>query len=274
MLDENFLTIQGWMFNKLGLSGNEVIVYAIIYGFTQNGEDWFEGSLKYICESIGASKSTVLRILRTLESRGVIKKENYSVQGVTLARYKSCVGFEWGGVKMTPGGGVKMTPNNEDTKVSSNNNHKDISIPLDTKVSYPLTKKSAENLDDTFIKEMLYNVFPETQCNGDIGSSTELIKNFIQMRKAIKKPLVPSAFERWLKAGKKKAGDDFNTFCKMVEQSLINSWQGLFPLHNEDNSTKGKSSSYQFSNEKFRKQMEEIEKDPRYKGDGDITFLF
>lgn len=274
MLDENFLTIQGWMFNKLGLSGNEVIVYAIIYGFTQNGEDWFEGSLKYICESIGASKSTVLRILRTLEARGVIKKENYSVQGVTLARYKSCVGFEWGGVKMTPGGGVKMTPNNEDTKVSSNNNHKDISIPLDTKVSYPLTQKSTENLDDTFIKEMLYNVFPETQCKDDIGSSIELIKNFIQMRKAIKKPLVSSAFERWLKAGKKKAEGDFNTFCKMVEQSLINSWQGLFPVRDEDDSTKGKSSSYQFSNEKFKKQMEEIEKDPRYKNDGDITFLF
>ena len=31
---------------------------------------------------------------------------------------------------------------------------------------------------------------------------------------------------------------------------------------------------YRFSNEEFHRQMEEIEKDPRYKGDGDITFLF
>ena len=31
---------------------------------------------------------------------------------------------------------------------------------------------------------------------------------------------------------------------------------------------------YRFSNEEFHRQMEEIEKDPRYKGDGDITFMF
>ena len=31
--DENFIMIQGWMVNMLNLKGNELLVYAIIYGF-------------------------------------------------------------------------------------------------------------------------------------------------------------------------------------------------------------------------------------------------
>ena len=41
--NENFILIQGWMINNLKLSGNDLLVYAIIYGFTQDGEQWFEG---------------------------------------------------------------------------------------------------------------------------------------------------------------------------------------------------------------------------------------
>ena len=31
--DENFYTVLGWMLNVLGLKGNELIVFAIIYSF-------------------------------------------------------------------------------------------------------------------------------------------------------------------------------------------------------------------------------------------------
>lgn len=148
MRDENYVTIPGWVFNRLNLTGNEAIVYSIIYGFSQNGEDWFEGSLKYICESIGTSKSTVLRTLKSLEEKGVIHKENYSIQNVVLARYKSCVDFEWGGVKMTPGGGVKMTPNNTsiDNTIPPINNKLFIP-PTVSEVTAYLSEKGIKNVD-------------------------------------------------------------------------------------------------------------------------------
>lgn len=34
--NENFIAIQGFMVKELGLSGNELIAYALIYGFSQD----------------------------------------------------------------------------------------------------------------------------------------------------------------------------------------------------------------------------------------------
>lgn len=42
--DSNYVVIQGWMLTRLGLKGNELMIYAVIYGFTQNGETEFIGS--------------------------------------------------------------------------------------------------------------------------------------------------------------------------------------------------------------------------------------
>ena len=39
--DGTYITIQGWMRTDLKLSGNELIVYAIIYGFSQNKQGEF-----------------------------------------------------------------------------------------------------------------------------------------------------------------------------------------------------------------------------------------
>ena len=43
----NFYTVQGWMVTELGLRGNELAAYAIIYGFSQDGASKFQGSLTY-----------------------------------------------------------------------------------------------------------------------------------------------------------------------------------------------------------------------------------
>ena len=135
MQNHNYVAIQGWMFNELELSGNEAIVYAAIYGFTQNSEDWFTGSLNYLSESIRISKRNILRILDKLEQKGLVKKENYKVQNVTLAKYQIVdVCDVIGGDKMSlgwcqnvTGGGVKMSPNNIDNKILEENKKNEIS---------------------------------------------------------------------------------------------------------------------------------------------------
>ena len=33
--NEKYITIQGWMVNELNLKGNSLIIYSIIYGFSQ-----------------------------------------------------------------------------------------------------------------------------------------------------------------------------------------------------------------------------------------------
>ena len=46
--NENYITIQGWMINELGLKGNSLIIYANIYGFSQNNDCEFIGSANYL----------------------------------------------------------------------------------------------------------------------------------------------------------------------------------------------------------------------------------
>ena len=47
---DNYIVIQGWMIEDLKLKGNELIIYAIIYGFSQTEGQLFNGSLQYLAD--------------------------------------------------------------------------------------------------------------------------------------------------------------------------------------------------------------------------------
>lgn len=72
--DGNFIAIQGWMRNQLNLKGNELLIYALIYGFSQDGESRFKGSRKYIADWCGCSLDTVDRSLGSLVAKGFLLK--------------------------------------------------------------------------------------------------------------------------------------------------------------------------------------------------------
>jgi len=44
MKNENYITVLGWMVNELQLSGNEMVLYALIYGFSHDGKSKFNGN--------------------------------------------------------------------------------------------------------------------------------------------------------------------------------------------------------------------------------------
>lgn len=71
----NTVLLQGWMITELGLSGTNLIIYALIYGFTQTEEHWFSGSVEYISQWANVSERTVQRSLPLLEEQGLIERE-------------------------------------------------------------------------------------------------------------------------------------------------------------------------------------------------------
>lgn len=75
--DINFVTIQGWMRTKLGLKGNELLAYAVIYGFSQTDGAKFTGSRKYLAEWCGCSMATIDRTLNSLVDKGLISRTSY-----------------------------------------------------------------------------------------------------------------------------------------------------------------------------------------------------
>lgn len=78
--DNNFVAIQGWMRTRLNLKGNELLIYALIYGFSQDGQSRFTGSRKYIAEWCGCSLDTVDRSLSSLVGKGFLAKYPHTDQ--------------------------------------------------------------------------------------------------------------------------------------------------------------------------------------------------
>lgn len=133
--DNNFIVIQGWMITQLGLKGNELIVYAAIYGFSQATGQVYSGSQQYLADWANSTKRNVIKVLNTLIEKGYIQKTEKYVNNVKFCDYlavtpedmkntndtigeKSSSGEKNDGVPDTPvvkkvhGGGEQSSPHN------------------------------------------------------------------------------------------------------------------------------------------------------------------
>lgn len=89
MQDGSYVVIQAFMVNDLKLKGNELIVYAAIYGFTQDGEHWFYGTKGYLAEWCGATKGTVGNCLKSLVEKGLIERRENEERGQKFVEYRA-----------------------------------------------------------------------------------------------------------------------------------------------------------------------------------------
>ena len=75
--NDNYVITHGWMINKLNLSGNNLLVYAIIYGFTQDDKHWFNGSREYLASWCNCTVRGIQKNINYLLERNlIIKKES------------------------------------------------------------------------------------------------------------------------------------------------------------------------------------------------------
>lgn len=91
---DSYVNIQAFMVNELHLSGNALIIYAVIYGFSQDGGSWFTGSRSYLAAWCQASKSTVSRNLDALCADGLIERREHVTAGVLLVDYRAVRGTQ------------------------------------------------------------------------------------------------------------------------------------------------------------------------------------
>lgn len=70
-----YITIQQEMRDDLGLKGNELIVFAFINGYSQEGQGCYYGSLANLQRVCGiASRQTAIDVLKALIEKGLISK--------------------------------------------------------------------------------------------------------------------------------------------------------------------------------------------------------
>jgi hypothetical protein len=119
---KNHIAIQGWMVQDLNLSGNELITFALIYGFCQDRESKFTGAINYVCNWLNCTRPTASKALRGLTEKNLIIKTTIVNNGVTFNNYnvnfekieeKNVVKNLYGGSKESLQGGSKESlPNN------------------------------------------------------------------------------------------------------------------------------------------------------------------
>ena len=86
--DNNYYVVQAWMVTKLGLKGLEKDLFAIIYGFSQEDESEFHGSLNYLAELTGYTKNRICDTLKHLTDMNYLEKNVVEFNTIKKCSYR------------------------------------------------------------------------------------------------------------------------------------------------------------------------------------------
>ena len=87
--ENSFINLQAFMIDELGLKSNQLIIYAIIFGFSCDGVSYFEGSIKYLGFWTRSTKPTVIKTLQELVKKKLICKVETYKNNVKFCKYKA-----------------------------------------------------------------------------------------------------------------------------------------------------------------------------------------
>lgn len=231
MKDEHFFVIQGWMINRLHLSGTELMVYAIINGFCQHGDgDGYIGGNATLMKWTGASARTIGMTLQSLEEKGLIEREY-----IKTARGR--VGKIWTH-------GAEFAPPSEEKEGDSAESAPPIAQNLPDGCGKNCATHEAKiapiTYTDTYISPNGENnkaQAPREDPAAELDPAVrEAFRDYEQMRVKIKAAMTDKAKAMVINKLKKLANDPAKQVA-ILNQSTMNSWKGLFELKEEKEQT-------------------------------------
>lgn len=86
-MKDRFVNIQEWML-QFGLKPSELIAFAIVFGFSQDGKSTFKGGLDYICSWLGTSKNTACATMNALVEKKLIDKIEHTTGSIKVCEYR------------------------------------------------------------------------------------------------------------------------------------------------------------------------------------------
>lgn len=125
-MDWNYYIVFRWMRTALGLSGNELNAFALVYSYSQDGQGCYYGSLAATAELLGVSVRTANYTLKNLAEKGLLIKEDNIIGGVKFCTYRPTekISRVWKNFpevgKNFPGGMEKFSNNNKSNNKSNN----------------------------------------------------------------------------------------------------------------------------------------------------------
>lgn len=86
-----YIVIQSWMVENLDLEKNELLVYATIFGFSNDGNSWYFGSQAELARRTNSDRATVIRSIESLIKKGLVVKEVVENNGLRFCKYRADV---------------------------------------------------------------------------------------------------------------------------------------------------------------------------------------
>ena len=196
-----YFVIQDWMITALHLKGCELLVYAVVFGYSQKGAGCYFGSAAALAESLGVSRQTIVSTFKSLTERGLlIKTDDYHAGVHTCAyavnldlsnNFTGCQETLQGCKEILQGGSQKTLHNNK----SIDNKIDNIIPPYNTPQFIEIWK--------TLCRQPKW----KGKSRDAIQAQADYLRGFSE-----------------------------DTAIKMMQNSIRNGWQGLFPLKaGEDN---------------------------------------
>ena len=189
------------MITALHLKGCELLVYAVVFGYSQKGAGCYFGSAAALAESLGVSRQTIVSTFKSLTERGLlIKTDDYHAGVHTCAyavnldlsnNFTGCQETLQGCKEILQGGSQKTLHNNK----SIDNKIDNIIPPYNTPQFIEIWK--------TLCRQPKWR----GKSRDAIQAQADYLRGFSE-----------------------------DTAIKMMQNSIRNGWQGLFPLKaGEDN---------------------------------------
>lgn len=211
---ENFITVQGWMLTDLGLKGNELIIYACIYGFSQAEDQVFSGSLQYLADWTNSTKQSVSKCLKSLVEKGYIVKTDKMINGVKFCEYHAT---KFTGVYNKVAWGIQQSCMGGMQQSLTNN------IALDT------IEDTIEDKDSKGSKASSESIDSIIEGYTDDLNLRGALIEFLKMRKRIRKPMTNYALKLLTKKLDKLASST-DIKIDILNQSIVNGWQDIYAL--------------------------------------------
>ena len=162
-------------------------------------------------------KNTLIKAIKDLEALGYLRKE--TIKGVGNRYYIEEVGENKTTEKISsvknPTGGVWKTQLEVCEKPNT----------INTKTNTKINTNNKKEKEKTNIDKII-NAYTEN------NSLVEAIKDFIKMRKTIKKPITDRGLKMILNKLDQYGNDDLEKI-EILENSIVNCWQGVFELKNK-----------------------------------------
>ena len=220
--NENFITIQGWMVNELKLSGNKLLVFALIYGFTQDDETEFEGSLSYMASWCNSTKQGIQKNLKSLIDDGLIEKHEYIANNQRYCTYTTKLHTLYNKVAYP----IQQSCTNNIDNINNNIISKDIIYSEKTDDAFLGSAKNKPKKESMYSKCVnLINDFTEDDKLRDM--LVIFLNNCLEASKETGRPFYTNNFKGKLNQLKKFDEKDLK---KIVKQTLDSGWLGFYEL--------------------------------------------